>query len=96
VALTVKPNVDAAIKGYFNPTTWGSGQGGTNVWQQTTYARYLELAAAINAATGVDYITSLTFGMAGGAQGTTDILLPGVAPLATIDNAHITGTVNAP
>ena len=91
---TLKTDVNNSIKAYLSPATWGTGQGGAITWSQTTYVRYLEIAQAINATTGVDYINSLTFGIAGGAMGTTDIQLPGIAPLATTSDANITGTIN--
>jgi hypothetical protein len=88
---SVKSDVDAALTNYLNPATWGVVGTDPRSWNQTTIVRYLELAQAINQVQSVDYIVSFTFGIQGGAMGTADVPLTGVAPLVRVGT--LTGTV---
>jgi uncharacterized phage protein gp47/JayE len=87
----VKSNINAALTNYLNPATWGTTEGDNTAWVQTTTIRYLELTQVVNQASGVDYVISLSFGLQGGAQGTADVVITGIAPLAKAGT--LTGTV---
>lgn len=76
-----------AVQNYLNPGTWGSqpeaGEtGDPRAWEETTHVRYFDVAAVIENVTGFGYITSLQIGKQGGAMGTIDVPLNGVARLA--------------
>lgn len=95
-AAKVKPGYDAtttelaaeqAVTDYLSPKNWGlpgSQNPGDSVvasWTDTPVVRYLELSQVINNIGGIDYITSLTFRVAGGTMDVLDITLAGVAAL---------------
>jgi hypothetical protein len=77
--------VQAALTSYLSPVNWGvppyGDPGSSGSWINATTVRYLELAQVVNQVEGVGYISSLTFGVHGGAMGTADVALPGPAPL---------------
>lgn len=82
----------AALTAYLDPSAWGAPTGGeAKGWVNVDHAFYLEIATALNNVDGLDRVTALTIGKNGGAQSTTDVLLDGVAPLATA--GIILGTV---
>jgi Baseplate J-like protein len=94
----VRDNILANLRSYLNPANWGQRQATlqsnviTKDWENTPILRYLELAQEINNAEGVAYITALQFRVAGGTLASTDITLPGKAPLP--DEGTFTVTVN--
>lgn len=85
-----------AIEAFLDPTLWGTAfMGEQRGWTNTPKVRIFELATAINNVEGVNWLTSLTAGIHGGAaQAATDLNLPGVAPLP--EPNLITGAVDAP
>jgi hypothetical protein len=89
---TLLSSINTALQGYLSPATWGTTQDDARAWRLITTVRYLEIAQVINDVQGVDYISALTFGVHGGALGTADVVLPGIAPLPNSD--VLTGTVN--
>jgi hypothetical protein len=92
----VKARVDAALAAYLSPASWGVppyGDTSGRSWINAPKVRYLELAEVVNAVEGVHYINTLTFGVHGGALGTADVTMPGIAPLPT--TGTLSGTVTA-
>lgn len=95
---TVIASVNAAIANYLNPATWGATTSNALDWLNTTTIRYLEVAAIINAVTGVDYITTsgglynLTMALHGFTMARADITMAGPAPLPTTVGGTLTGT----
>jgi hypothetical protein len=98
-ASEVQLNVEAALDSHYNAATWGQTIAGiqsqaiTRDWQNTPVARFLELAQAVNAAEGVAYIVTLTHRIAAGSYVSTDITLPGVAPLPRMTTKAVTVNV---
>jgi hypothetical protein len=93
----VETRVVAQLQSYLSPASWGVppfGDTGAQSWLNATAVRYLELAEQINRVDGVDYIKTLALGLHGGALGTADVALTGVAPLP--NPGTISGTVEAP
>lgn len=90
----VQARVVEVIRNFLSAGNWGKADlpfiarsSASNVWQNEIVVRYLEVAAAINAVEGVDYITTtasnfdLTMGVSGGSQARLDINLVGTVPL---------------
>jgi hypothetical protein len=70
--------VTSALQSYINQATWGGGSNTPPTWDPTAgTVRYLQVAAVIEAVTGVDYLSTLTLN--GSAA---DVAIGGVAPLA--------------
>jgi hypothetical protein len=89
----VANRVIAALTDYLQPYNWGLpqfGDSGSVNWINETTLRYLEVSQVINNVTGVRYVKTLTIGKHGGAMGTVDVALTGVAPLT--QPGTITGT----
>jgi hypothetical protein len=75
-------NVTADLNDFLASTNWGRAIGSDEVvWNQTPVVRHQDLSTVVNNATGVDYWTTLTFGLNGGAQDSLDKALTGAAPL---------------
>jgi hypothetical protein len=55
--------------------------GDVTSWVNTTTIRYQDVVTAVNNAEGVDHYTTLKIGKNGGAKGTADLALSGLAPL---------------
>jgi hypothetical protein len=92
----VQARVVAQLQTYLSPGSWGVppyGDTSARSWINDTTVRYLELAEQINRVDGVNYIKTLTLAVGGGAQGTADVVMSGVAPLPK--PGAITGTVEA-
>jgi uncharacterized phage protein gp47/JayE len=89
---TLMGSINTALQSYLSPATWGTLQNDTRAWRQITVVRYLEIAQVINDTNGVDYISTLTLGIHGGSMASSDVNLPGLAPLP--EYGTITGTVN--
>jgi hypothetical protein len=90
----VAGRVVSALTSYLSPGQWGlppytdtSAVG----WINQTTVRYLELTEQVNRVDGVQYVVSLAFGITGQAQGTVDVVLPGVAPLPQAGTITATG-----
>jgi len=78
----VKGAIDAALSSYLSPLNWGIPLDGSQYdWTNQTTVRYLELTTLVDNVPGVDYVVSLTLGLAGGAQTAADHTLTGAAPL---------------
>ena len=85
-----------ALQNYLSPAQWGVppfGDPSTRSWINQPVVRFLELSQVINMVDGIHYVTSLQLGIQGGALGTADITMSGVAPLPNAGT--ITGTVTA-
>lgn len=88
-AATVVSNVEAALANYFDPANWGlrathEALGVSELsedWLKQDTIYYLELTTLVNNVEGVDRVTSLTFGVEGMAFATSDLIIPGAAPL---------------
>lgn len=82
----------AALTSFLSQISWGVPPGGTPTsWVNTTAVRLLDLASVLKNVQGVAYITALTFAPHGDSLATTDVDLPGDAPIAvagTITGAH--------
>lgn len=75
---TVIASVTAALQAYITQATWGGGGNTPPSWSQDAgTVRYLQVAAVIEAVSGVDYLATLTLN--GSAA---DVSIGGVAPLA--------------
>ena len=68
--------VRQAALDYLSPAAWGGGDTSPPRWEQTSRVRYLEVGALLDAVPGVLHVESLLIN-----GGTTDLLLPGAAPL---------------
>jgi uncharacterized phage protein gp47/JayE len=80
----VTSRIEAALSDYLNPATWGVppyGDTSGRSWINTPTVRWLEVSQAVNEVEGVHYISSLEIRAAGGSFGTSDVVMPGVAPL---------------
>jgi hypothetical protein len=88
----LKARIDAAIAQYANPLTWGAPTG-TTEWRETNIVRYFEVIQQINNVDGVDYINSVTIGINGGTQVSTNITIAG--PASLVRTGTLVGTVVA-
>lgn len=92
-AATVEAAAEAAVADYLDPATWGLPPGGDpsthGGWRNVNVVRYLEVAAALNAVEGLDYVTALTIN-----SGTSDITF--TDPITLPTPGTISGTVTAP
>lgn len=89
----VDTRTTAAVLAFLAESRWGSlpfTSGGEQVWRPQTLVRYLEVAAAVNAVEGLDFITTLTV-----EGGTADVTL-GSLPWSIAAPGTITVTINAP
>ena len=92
---TVQALVVESVQRYLSPATWGVppyGDTSARSWINDTHVRYLEVAEYVNRTDGVHYIVNLAIRVAGGAFGTADLTMPGVAPLPR--PGAITGTAH--
>lgn len=91
---TVANAVIAQLQSYLSPGQWGAPEfgdpGSTLAWINDTHVWYLEVSEQINRVDGVHRVVTLQTRIAGGTFGTTDITMPGVAPLPR--PGAITGT----
>jgi hypothetical protein len=77
-ASVVIASVTAALQALINQATWGGGSNTPPTWDPSAgTVRYLQVAAAIESVSGVDYLSTLTLN--GSAA---DVTISGVAPLA--------------
>lgn len=92
VASDVQTRAIEAVNDYLNPANFGLPQGGDQeTWTNKKTISQYELATVLNNVEGLDEVTSLLFGIQGGAMGTTTINLSGTAPLPLAGT--ISGTV---
>ena len=81
----VAARIVSALTSYLSPGTWGVPPYGDTTgrsWINATAVRYLEITEQINRVDGVHYVKNSTvIGVHGGAMGTADIGLSGIAPL---------------
>ncbi len=92
----VQSAVAAALRSFLTKATWGGGSLTPPQWATTAgVVRFLDIANVIRTTTGILYIPSgsLTTRVHGGSMGTSDITLPGDAPLPTVGTILV--TVNA-
>jgi hypothetical protein len=91
----VQARIVTQLQTYLSPATWGVPPYGDTTgrsWLNATVVRYLEITEQINRVDGVHYVkNATTIGVHGGAMGTADIALTGVAPMPQVGT--ITGTV---
>lgn len=80
---TVEAAAESVLDAYLSPATWGASADGdtSGDWTNEGTVYFLELAEALGATTGVKRVATLTFGRDGGSLATTDLVLPGAAPL---------------
>lgn len=89
----VQTAITAALTNFLNPATWGGGQMTPPQWIPTSnVVRFLDIANVIRTTPGVLYIPSgsLTACIHLGTPGTSDITLPGDAPLPTASSLAVT------
>jgi len=92
----VEDRVEAAIEAFLDPATWGSLPfGDVREWRTQPVVRYLELAQAVNAVDGFDYITTLQVALQAGTLGTSDVTL-GPEPWVVAEPGTISATVAPP
>lgn len=83
----------ADLTTFLSSANWGRPAGSDEVaWNQTPIVRHQDLSTIINNAVGVDYWTTLTLGLNGGAQDTSDKNLTGAAPLAQPGTISVTAS----
>lgn len=87
----VQARAIAAVQGYLSSITWGNSSNDPQDWIDQTIVRYSEIAQVISNTEGLDYWTTLTIGLSGGALATADVTIPSPAALATA--GVITGVV---
>ena len=99
---TVQSSVDAAIRAYLSPATWGGGMNSPAYWDgSSTTIRVMDIAAVIGAVNGVYSVISVNMRTSypvGGSYAGTDIALNGIAPLPianTITGSVFTNSQNA-
>lgn len=86
----------ATVQAFLSPVNWGLPSfGDQRMWLNTATVRHGELYAALDRVDGLDYVDTLTIGISGGTQDTTDThALTGVVPLPTV--GAVAGTVVGP
>jgi hypothetical protein len=86
-------NASTDLATFLASANWGRTLGSDEVvWNQTPVVRHQDISTVINNALGVDYWTTLTFGLNGGAQDALDKNLTGAAPL--VQPGTISGSVS--
>jgi len=56
--VAVRAAVEQALRDYLSPKNWAGGSESPPVWRDEWIVRYLEVAQVVNAAAGVDHITT--------------------------------------
>lgn len=97
-ASAVIANIDAALVTYLNPFLWGNPQNAANAAGQSPWlnsvqgfatVRYNKVLGLIENVPGVDYVppgsSGLAIGFTASPTGTSDLTLPGPAPLPQTD-----------
>jgi len=93
--VATKAAADAALLSYLSPATYGAREdtGELREWLNRPVVRYLEVAERLQRVESLDTVDSLTISLGAGAMGTSNLTLPGYAPLPT--PGAITGVVSA-
>ena len=87
---SVQADVEAAIRSFLSPATWGTGPSGDpKTWFSDPLVRLGELYQYINEVSGVRYVTALTFGPSGGAMGTADVNIAGSSAIPALPQAGV-------
>lgn len=90
----VEESVTAAIQAFLDPASWGGVPlGEPRSWILTDRVRYGELYTAIMRVEGLRYITSLELRIGANAYATSDVILPGGAPLASAGTIAVAVTI---
>lgn len=90
----VRANIEAAVRAFLDPATWGAPTGDPRAWAPRPVVRYLDAVRAAGGASGVLFLSTLTLdGVA------ADLPLPGraalPAPTTGLDPTVITASVVA-
>jgi hypothetical protein len=88
----IQASIATALNAFLNAATWGGGSNQTPAWSNTAgVVRFTDVVNVIRTVPGVLYIPSgdLTFGIHGDSLGTTDVTLPGDAPLPQVGALEI-------
>lgn len=92
---TVEAEGNAAVAALLDPNMHGQPLGGDErLWYQKAIISLYDVAGALDQIPGLDRVTLIEIGLAGGAQTAADHNLPGVAPLPTA--GVLDGTVTLP
>lgn len=92
-AAGVIADVRAALLTGLSPANYGqTPSSNSNTWNNNTKVRYQDLVHIIRSVYGVQYINSITFGVHGGAMGTTDVTMSGPAPLPKPNTITVTSS----
>ena len=92
---SVQAAIESALTSFLSPANWGGGDAQVPYWSTSSnVVRFLDVANVIRTVSGVLYIPSgsLTIGMNGGSMGTSDLTMPGDAPLPEVGTLSITVT----
>lgn len=95
VSSTVQAAIIANLTSFLNTATWGGGNTIPPTWAPSSNTvRFLDIANVVRTTSGVLYIPSgaLTFGITGGGLASTDVVLPGNAPLTTVGTLTVSVT----
>jgi hypothetical protein len=90
----VQQRVIDSLTAYLSPQNWGIppyGDTSGRSWINEPTVRWAEVLTAVNEVEGVHYVSALTIRASGGTMGTTDVVMPGAAPLP--EPGAISGTV---
>lgn len=91
---TVIDNVEAALTTYLSRERWGTPSFGDPAsnggWINQDTVRRNELIALVDQVEGVDYVSTLTLALQANVLGTSDVSLPGPAPLVTAGTLTVT------
>jgi hypothetical protein len=82
-------DVQAALAAYLNQASWGVQQtqtGEVPVWENDSTVRYSKIMTTIESVPTLNWAELVTFGIQGGAMGTTDIVMPGAFTLPNLGN----------
>ena len=95
--LVVKAAADAELVAYVAKARWGilEEAGDQREWLNEPLVRWGEVHAVLQRVEGLRYVDLLEIGEAGGALSAANLTMDGFAPLPTLDEADITGTVTA-
>jgi len=91
---SVKTTIDGRLSEALSPKNWGTlpFAASDRDWVPNTMIRYLELTTIIENTPGVDYTSSLVFGVNGGAKTADNKSFPG-SPFSLVKIGTINGTV---
>lgn len=92
--------VRSELTSYLDPSNWGKSYEREALdslmlskdWVLADHVYYLELTTLVNNVEGVARVTSLTFGVSGGALSGADLFLPGAAPLTRPGTITVTSS----